>query len=174
MRCRIELLPEHPESVSGTPPYYKTKHLGLTQYCNDITNHTPTPQAPIHYRRRWMRLVNFACPFTPICGGLQMLMGRRVRRRALGLHNDVDLFPSVSTDLLPPERIVDLLRSGEYSGGAAPDLRNDGKGRQLACAAGAVILQNLGEFGEQGERQRAELCDCKHTSRCGEEGDARC
>ena len=147
-----------------------------------------------------------------------MLMGRRVRRRALGLHNDVDLFPSVSTDLLPSERkliarllvsrgdtddtalapvnihlyahdeiehegkgeagsherIVDLLRSGEYSGGAAPDLRNDGKGRQLACAAGAVILQNLGEFGEQGERQRAELCDCKHTSRCGEEGDARC
>lgn len=33
-----------------------------------------------------------------------MLMGRRMRRRALGLYNDIDLFPSVATNLPPSER----------------------------------------------------------------------
>jgi hypothetical protein len=30
-----------------------------------------------------------------------MLMGLRMRRRALGLYNDIDLFPSITTNLPP-------------------------------------------------------------------------
>src|SRR5216684_1599301 len=51
-----------------------------------------------------MHLVNLSRPLTPVCGRLRVLMGRRVRRGALGLHNDVDLFPSVATNLPPSER----------------------------------------------------------------------
>src|SRR6266566_1033139 len=50
-----------------------------------------------------MCLVNLARPLMPVCSRLQLLMGRRMRRRALGLglYNDIDLFPSVATNLPP-------------------------------------------------------------------------
>jgi hypothetical protein len=37
-----------------------------------------------------------------------------------------------------------------------------------------VILHNLRKFGEEGERERAELCSREHAGWCDEEGDARC
>jgi hypothetical protein len=59
------------------------------------------------------------------------------------------------------EGVVHLLRGGEQPCGAASDLRDDGKGGELACAARAVVLGDLRELGEEGEWDRPEL-------RCGE------
>ena len=146
-----------------------------------------------------------------------MLMGRLVRRRALGLYDDVNLFPPVASrppserkliarlgvhhlvlaaadDALTPvsvhldaqdeveqerkciasrhEWVADLLRGGKQPGGAAADLGRDGKGGELTCAARAVVLRNLWELGEEGERERAELCSGDHASWRDEEGKA--
>lgn len=63
-----------------------------------------------------MRLVNLARPLTAVRSRLQMLMGRRMRRRALRLYNDIDLFPSVATNLPSSskrELIARLLMSRE-------------------------------------------------------------
>lgn len=145
------------------------------------------------------------------------MMGRLVRR-ALGLYNDVDLFPPVASpppserkliahldlhlvtattdnDALTPvsvhldahdeverererkacrhERVLDLLRGGEQPGGAAADLRHDGKGGELARAARAVVLRDLRELGEEGEGERAELCGGEHARWRDKESKAR-
>jgi len=145
-------------------------------------------------------------------------MSRLVWRWALGLHNDVDLFPAVvgsppsskrilvvrlgihivaaATDAFTPvsihlsaqdeverereriagrdERVIDLLRGGEQSGGTAAYLGHNGKGGELTRAARVVVLRDLRELGEEGERERAELCDGKHGRWCDEEGTAHC
>ena len=57
--------------------------------------------------------------------------------------------------------IVHLLRSGEQLCGMTRDLRDNGNGGELACAAHAVVLCDLRELGEKGEWDSPEL-------RCGE------
>ena len=53
--------------------------------------------------------------------------------------------------------VADLGGGGEEAREAAADLGDDGKGGELACALSAVILSDLGELGEEGERQGGEL-----------------
>jgi hypothetical protein len=116
-------------------------------------NHSETPQSPVQHAR----LVNLARPLTPVCGRLRMLMGWRVRR-ALGLHNDVDLFPSVATNLPPSSErklIARLLVSRDDTDATAlapvgihlyahDEVEHKGKG-EAGCHEGIVDLLCSGE-----------------------------
>ena len=87
-----------------------------------------------------------------------MLMGRRVRQRALWLHNDVDLFPSVATNLLPSSErklIARLLLSRDGTNDTAltpvgihlyshDEVEHEGKGI-ASCHEGIVHLLRSGE-----------------------------
>lgn len=53
--------------------------------------------------------------------------------------------------------VADLCGGSEEAGEAATDLGDDGKGRELASGLGAVVLADLGEFGEEREGEGGDL-----------------
>ena len=106
--------------------------------------------------------VDLTCPLAPVRRRLRALV-RMLRQGALRLHHDVDLLPAIH-----------LLRSGEQPRGATRDLRDDGKGGELACAECAVVLCDLRELGEEGEQDGPELCYGKRAGKCSEQRKSDC